>query len=63
MPLNLPIALTWMRIAMIPLIVAIYAIPTDWVAMPLRDLAGAIAFVLAAITDWLDGWYCHWHCR
>ncbi len=56
MPLNLPIALTWMRIAMIPLIVGIYAIPGDWVPVPVRDIAGTTAFIIAAITDWLDGW-------
>lgn len=53
---NIPIALTWMRIAMIPLVVALYYLPTDWMGVPLRDTIGAVAFVFAALTDWLDGW-------
>src|SRR5690554_1284458 len=56
MPMNFPIALTWLRIAMIPLIVGIYYIPLDWISVPVRDTAAAMAFVIAAVTDWLDGW-------
>lgn len=56
MPMNFPIALTWLRIAMIPLIVGIYYIPHDWVSIPARDTAAAMAFIIAAVTDWLDGW-------
>lgn len=56
MPFNLPIALTWLRIAMIPLIVALYYVPTSWVPEATRDAVGAIFFILAALTDWFDGW-------
>lgn len=56
MVMNFPIALTWLRIAMIPLIVGIYYIPGDWISVPLRDTAAAMAFIIAAVTDWLDGW-------
>lgn len=56
MPMNFPIALTWLRIAMIPLLVGIYYIPLDWISVPVRDTAGAMAFIIAALTDWLDGW-------
>lgn len=56
MPINFPIALTWLRIAMIPLIVGLFYIPTDWLSAPLRDTIAALAFVVAAVTDWLDGW-------
>lgn len=56
MPMNFPIALTWLRIAMIPLIVGIYYIPQDWISIPVRDTAAALAFIIAAVTDWLDGW-------
>ena len=56
MPFNLPIALTWLRIAMIPLIVALYYVPDHWLSVPLRDTVGALAFVVAALTDWFDGW-------
>lgn len=54
MPLNIPIALTWLRIAMIPLIVAIfYALPDSWADA--RDFLAALAFIVAAVTDWFDG--------
>ena len=56
MPMNLPIALTWLRIATIPLIVGLFYIPDDWISMPVRDAAAAIAFIVAALTDWFDGW-------
>lgn len=56
MPMNFPIALTWLRIAMIPLIVGIYYVPQDWISIPARDTAAASAFIIAAVTDWLDGW-------
>ncbi|ETD73072.1 CDP-diacylglycerol--glycerol-3-phosphate 3-phosphatidyltransferase [Pelistega indica] len=53
---NIPLALTWMRIGMIPLVVALYYLPTDWMGIHNRDTIGAIAFIFAALTDWLDGW-------
>lgn len=56
MPFNLPIALTWLRIAMIPLIVALYYIPPSWLPEVSRDAIGAACFIIAALTDWFDGW-------
>ena len=56
MPFNLPIALTWLRIAMIPLIVVLYYIPGSWLAEPVRDAIAAVMFIVAALTDWFDGW-------
>jgi CDP-diacylglycerol--glycerol-3-phosphate 3-phosphatidyltransferase/cardiolipin synthase len=50
---NLPIALTWLRILMIPAIIALfYLLPYPW-----ADPAACAAFALAGITDWLDGYY------
>jgi CDP-diacylglycerol--glycerol-3-phosphate 3-phosphatidyltransferase/cardiolipin synthase len=50
---NLPIALTWLRILMIPGIVALfYLLPYPW-----ADPASCAAFALAGITDTLDGYY------
>lgn len=49
--LNIPNLLSLLRIAMIPVCVIIYYLPFDWAA-----LGAAIVFVLAAITDWLDGY-------
>lgn len=50
---NLPNALTWLRILMIPAIVALfYLLPYPW-----ADPASCAAFALAGITDTLDGYY------
>lgn len=54
--MNLPIILTWLRIAIIPLFIGLYYLPLDGVSVIARDWLGAIAFVVAAITDWLDGY-------
>ncbi len=56
MPLNLPIVLTWIRIAMIPLLVVLFYLPASVLEPGLRDGLAAIAFILAAVTDWFDGW-------
>lgn len=56
MPINIPIVLTWLRIAMIPLIVALFYFPSNWMSIPSRDTIAALAFIVAALTDWLDGW-------
>lgn len=56
MPINLPIILTWLRIAMIPVLVGLFYVPSGWMSFPVRDLIAALAFIVAAVTDWLDGW-------
>lgn len=56
MPLNIPIALTWLRILFIPLILLLYYIPSGWLAEPMRDTFAACIFIVAALTDWFDGW-------
>jgi len=56
MPLNTPIILTWLRIAMIPLLIGLFYVPDRWLEAPVRDALAALAFVVAALTDWLDGW-------
>ena len=50
---NLPNSLTWLRILMIPAIVALYY----WLPSPWGDPASCAAFALAGITDSLDGYY------
>jgi len=56
MPLNIPMFLTWLRISLIPLMVAVFYLP-DSLALPFgRDLAATVVFVVAAATDWLDGY-------
>lgn len=55
-PWNIPILLTWSRIVMIPLFTALFYLPGSWqVPMETVNLAAALLFVLAAITDWFDG--------
>lgn len=56
MPLNVPIVLTWLRIAVIPFFVGLYYLPYEWVPTTTRDTIAALAFILAALTDWFDGW-------
>jgi len=55
MPFNLPIALTWLRVAVIPLMVAIFYLPNNWLTPFEQNLFATILFVFAAVTDWLDG--------
>lgn len=55
MPLNLPTAITWVRVAIIPLFIALFHL--DLGLRPYRvDQVAAGLFLVAAITDWLDGW-------
>jgi len=56
MHFNLPNALTWMRIVMIPLFVGVYYVPSHWLALPLQNLVATVIFTAAAITDLLDGY-------
>ena len=55
MPFNIPILLTWLRVALIPLVVGLFYLPTDWMTLPERNLAATAVFIIAAITDWFDG--------
>ncbi|MBE9516193.1 MAG: CDP-diacylglycerol--glycerol-3-phosphate 3-phosphatidyltransferase [Proteobacteria bacterium] len=48
---NIPNILTMARIAAIPLIVVAYYLPYTW-----ANDAAAVLFILAAVTDWLDGY-------
>ncbi len=54
--LNLPTALTWLRIVLIPVFVGVYYVPDAWLSQVARDWTGMGVFALAAITDWLDGY-------
>ena len=48
---NLPNLLTGLRIVMIPVFVIVFYLPTSW-----NREAATVVFVLAALTDWLDGY-------
>jgi cardiolipin synthase len=56
MPFNIPILLTWLRVALIPLVVGVFYLPTDWLTEYERGLSATIIFVVAALTDWFDGY-------
>ena len=56
MRFNLPNALTWMRIVMIPLFVGVYYFPPTWLAPPQQNLIATVIFTAAALTDLLDGY-------
>ncbi|HEU5437502.1 MAG TPA: CDP-diacylglycerol--glycerol-3-phosphate 3-phosphatidyltransferase [Telluria sp.] len=55
MPFNIPILLTWLRVALIPLVVGVYYLPIHWLPRSDQDLAATLVFIIAAITDWFDG--------
>lgn len=54
---NVPNILTWLRILMIPLFVGMFYLPESQMPEHLRDLYATLIFVLAAMTDWLDGYF------
>ncbi|MDE2308050.1 MAG: CDP-diacylglycerol--glycerol-3-phosphate 3-phosphatidyltransferase [Xanthomonadaceae bacterium] len=51
MRINLPTWLTLFRVALLPVMVAVFYLP-----FPGHNITAAIVFVLAAFTDWLDGY-------
>ena len=51
MRINLPTWLTLFRMALLPVMVVVYYLPFHG-----HNITAAIVFVLAAITDWLDGY-------
>ena len=56
MPLNLPNLVTLLRILLIPLIVGIFYLPDAWLSPEGKNIAATAVFIVAAITDWLDGY-------
>ncbi len=56
MVFNVPIALTWLRIVLIPVFVGVYYLPNAWLSPVGKNWTAMAVFALAAITDWLDGY-------
>lgn len=56
MPFNVPNTLTWARILLIPFLVGIYYAPQGWLTPWQQNVTATVVFVLAALTDWLDGY-------
>ena len=54
--LNAPNLVTLLRIVLIPLIVAVFYLPDAWLAPDEKNLAATAIFIIAAVTDWLDGY-------
>lgn len=54
--MNLPNRLTILRVLLIPVFVALFMI-----GEPLTQALAALAFVMASVTDWMDGWYARKH--
>ena len=54
--LNIPNVITLSRIILIPLIIGLYYLPYDWLSDHGKNVAATVVFVLAAATDWLDGY-------
>ncbi|HEX7295055.1 MAG TPA: CDP-alcohol phosphatidyltransferase family protein, partial [Pyrinomonadaceae bacterium] len=55
-PVNLPNALTLLRIFIVPLLVVVLLTPfsENWFGVP-RHVLGVVMFLAAALTDYLDG--------
>lgn len=48
---NIPNSLTLIRIVLIPVLVLLFLLPFEW-----SRIASSLVFIIAAITDWLDGY-------
>ena len=55
-PLNAPNLVTFSRIVLIPVIIAIFYLPDSWLSPDGRNVAATAVFIFAGITDWLDGY-------
>jgi CDP-diacylglycerol--glycerol-3-phosphate 3-phosphatidyltransferase len=53
---TLPTALTWARILLIPLFVGVFFLPDSTLVMADKNLTATLVFIVAAVTDWLDGY-------
>jgi CDP-diacylglycerol--glycerol-3-phosphate 3-phosphatidyltransferase len=53
---NIPNALTWGRIALIPVFVGVFYLPDAWCGVAQKNLLAMVFFIAAAVTDWFDGY-------
>ncbi len=56
MPLNIPNLLTWFRISLIPVFIAVFYVSDETLSLHHKHMLGTFVFWLASITDWLDGY-------
>ncbi|QED47613.1 CDP-diacylglycerol--glycerol-3-phosphate 3-phosphatidyltransferase [Cytobacillus dafuensis] len=62
--MNLPNKITISRICLIPLFLIVMLVPFEWgdvsllgTTLPVTHLVGALIFIFASATDWIDGHY------
>lgn len=62
--INLPNKITISRIFLIPLFLVVMLVPFQWgemkllgAEMPMTHFVGALIFIVASTTDWIDGYY------
>ncbi|CAH0346116.1 CDP-diacylglycerol--glycerol-3-phosphate 3-phosphatidyltransferase [Bacillus sp. CECT 9360] len=62
--MNLPNKITVLRILLIPLFLIIMLVPFNWgewtiagSSLPVAHFWGALLFIVASTTDWIDGYY------
>ncbi|WNS77244.1 CDP-diacylglycerol--glycerol-3-phosphate 3-phosphatidyltransferase [Bacillus sp. DTU_2020_1000418_1_SI_GHA_SEK_038] len=62
--MNLPNKITISRICLIPVFLIIMLVPFSWgdvtmlgATLPVTHLIGALVFIFASATDWVDGYY------
>ena len=62
--MNLPNKITVSRILLIPLFLLLMLADLNWgslvindVSLPYAHLVGALVFIIASVTDWVDGYY------
>lgn len=62
--MNLPNKITLSRVCLIPIFIILLSVPFDWGSwnigntdLPVSHFAAALLFIVAAGTDWLDGYY------
>jgi CDP-diacylglycerol--glycerol-3-phosphate 3-phosphatidyltransferase len=53
---NIPNILTWLRIAAIPLFVAVLYVDEAWLTQRQANIISMWIFIAAAVTDWFDGY-------
>ncbi|MFT3736201.1 MAG: CDP-diacylglycerol--glycerol-3-phosphate 3-phosphatidyltransferase [Rhodocyclaceae bacterium] len=53
---NVPLLLTWARILLIPVVIGVFYLPEDVLSREHQNIVACVVFVVAALTDWLDGY-------
>ncbi|GIO26222.1 CDP-diacylglycerol--glycerol-3-phosphate 3-phosphatidyltransferase [Ornithinibacillus bavariensis] len=66
--MNLPNKITFSRILLIPIFIILMAVPFNWgewdignTTLPISHFVGAVLFIIASATDWIDGHYARKH--